>query len=182
MAGIIVLFPKIEDAKNIRAVLVKSGYEVNAICTSGAQALSQAYQLGGGIVVCGSRFPDMMYGEVRENLPAGFDMLLIAGPTVLSEVVNREIVCLPMPIRKSDLLNTLEMMVAAQFRRQKKRTKKGPERSLREKKLIEDAKKVLMDRNHMTEEEAHRYLQKCSMESGTNILETAQMVFCLNSY
>ena len=33
-----------------------------------------------------------------------------------------------------------------------------------------------MNRNHMSEEEAHRYLQKCSMESGTNMAETAEMV------
>ena len=33
-----------------------------------------------------------------------------------------------------------------------------------------------MERNHMTEEEAHRYLQKTSMDSGTNLVETAQML------
>ena len=36
-----------------------------------------------------------------------------------------------------------------------------------------------MDRNNMTEEEAHRYLQKSSMDSGTNMLETAQMVLTI---
>ena len=33
----------------------------------------------------------------------------------------------------------------------------------------------------MTEEEAHRYLQKCSMDSGNNMLETAQMVLTIMS-
>lgn len=33
-----------------------------------------------------------------------------------------------------------------------------------------------MNRNNMTEEEAHRYIQKCSMDSGTNLVETSQMV------
>lgn len=36
-----------------------------------------------------------------------------------------------------------------------------------------------MVRNHMTEEEAHRYLQKTSMDSGTNLVETAQMVLSM---
>jgi len=31
----------------------------------------------------------------------------------------------------------------------------------------------------MTESEAHRYMQKCSMDSGTNLVETAQMVLTL---
>ena len=44
---------------------------------------------------------------------------------------------------------------------------------------ITKAKELLMDRNHMTEVEAHRYLQKCSMDSGTGMVETAQMVISL---
>mgnify|MGYP002644219349 CR=1 FL=1 len=30
-----------------------------------------------------------------------------------------------------------------------------------------------------TEEEAHKYLQKCSMDNGTNMVETAQMILTL---
>ena len=41
------------------------------------------------------------------------------------------------------------------------------------------AKELLMDRNHLSEEEAHRYIQKCSMDSGTNMVETAQMVLSM---
>ena len=48
-----------------------------------------------------------------------------------------------------------------------------------DKELIAKAKEVLMERNHMEEEEAHRYLQKCSMESGTGLVESAQMVLTL---
>ena len=43
----------------------------------------------------------------------------------------------------------------------------------------EEAKELLMERNRMAELEAHRYLQKCSMDSGTNMVETAQMVISL---
>lgn len=45
-----------------------------------------------------------------------------------------------------------------------------------QKAIIEEAKKVLMMNRNMTEEEAHRYIQKNSMDSGTNMVETAQMV------
>ena len=48
-----------------------------------------------------------------------------------------------------------------------------------EKALIAKAKSLLIERNNMTEEEAHRYLQKSSMDSGTNMLETAQMVLTI---
>ena len=45
--------------------------------------------------------------------------------------------------------------------------------------MIAEAKALLMERNNMTEEEAHRYLQKNSMDSGTNIVETAEMVLSI---
>lgn len=37
-----------------------------------------------------------------------------------------------------------------------------------------------MERNNMTENEAHRYIQKISMDSATNMAETAQMIIELN--
>ena len=48
-----------------------------------------------------------------------------------------------------------------------------------EQEMIAEAKALLMERNNMTEEEAHRYLQKNSMDSGTNIVETAEMVLSI---
>lgn len=53
------------------------------------------------------------------------------------------------------------------------------ERDDEERRLIGKAKEVLMSRNHMTEQEAHKYIQKCSMDSGTNMTETAQMVLAM---
>ena len=42
--------------------------------------------------------------------------------------------------------------------------------------LISEAKALLMERNNLTEEEAHRYMQKRSMDNGTGLTETAQMI------
>ena len=50
---------------------------------------------------------------------------------------------------------------------------------LEEAATIAKAKALLMERNSMTEEEAHRYLQKHSMDNSTNMVETAQMVLTM---
>lgn len=44
---------------------------------------------------------------------------------------------------------------------------------------IQSAKHLLMERNHMTEEEAHRYLQKHSMDYSVSMVETAQMLLAM---
>lgn len=179
MANVIVAFSKPEDAKSIKNILMKSGFQVIATCTSGAQALNCADGLSDGIVVSGYRFEDMLFQELHDCLPSGFEMLLVASPSRWSSHQPDDIVCLPMPLKVHDLVNTLEMMCEAQSRRKKKKRQQPQNRSEEERILISKAKDLLMERNNMTEAEAHRYIQKCSMDSGTNMVETAQMVMSL---
>ena len=40
MANIVIAFPKMEDAIGIKNLLVRNGYPVTAVCTSGANVLS----------------------------------------------------------------------------------------------------------------------------------------------
>ena len=48
MAGIIVVFPKIEDSKAIRNLLVHNGYDNVFHCNTGAKAITLADSLGEG--------------------------------------------------------------------------------------------------------------------------------------
>lgn len=179
MANVIVAFSKPEDAKNIRNILAKNGFSVAAVCTSGAQAINSADELGSGIVVCGARFADMVYEELHDCLPPGVRMLLVASPGLWNGRAPEDVVCLGLPLKVHDLISTLEMMMESLVRRRRKQRLKPLERSREEQELIKQAKELLMDRNHMTEADAHRYLQKCSMDSGTNMVETAQMIMSL---
>ena len=179
MTNIIVVFPKIEDAKSIKTLLVRNGFSVNGVCTTGTQAISQADALNGGIVICSYKMTDMMYSGLQELLPPGFEMLLMASKNYLSDCLGNDIVCLGMPLKVHDLLNTVGMMVDNMERRKRRQRLKPRERSGEEVELIKEAKRLLMERNNMTEEEAHRYVQKCSMDSGTNLVETAQMVLTM---
>ena len=78
-----------------------------------------------------------------------------------------------------DLVNTVSMMLSQIERRWKKDKKKPKQRSWKEQNYISNAKMLLMERNHLSEDDVIRYIQKCSMDSGTNMVETAQMVLML---
>lgn len=181
MINIIVAFPKIENGKSIKNILIKSGFQVGSVCVTGAQVLQNANMLGDGIVVCGYRLQDMIYTELQEYLPPHFQMLMVASPNLCEEREIEDIVCLSMPLKVHELVSTMEMMVYAMERQRKKRKSMPKERSQEEKQLIQQAKELLMIRNNMTEEEAHRYMQKTSMDSGTGITETAQMILSMLS-
>lgn len=179
MINIIVVLPKPEDAKGIRNLLMKNGFRVDSVCTTGSQALSRMDDLNDGLVICSYRLADMMYSELHACLPKGFEMLLIASANTLQECESRDIMSLSMPLKVHDLINTVDMMAQA-IERRKRRARLQPKvRSAEEEEVIQEAKALLMNRNHMTEEEAHRYLQKCSMDSGTNLVEEARMVLVM---
>lgn len=179
MSNIVIAFPKKEVAQNIRKILSQSGYSVQAVCSTGAQALASVNNLENGILICGSRFIDMMYMEIHDYLPPEFQMLLIASPTSIQEREVENLVCLELPMKVHELLQTLEMM-EGQIHRRRKRFRKIPrQRSEEDRQMIEQAKALLMDRNKFSEEEAHRYIQKRSMENGTGLVEVAQMILSL---
>lgn len=176
--SIIIALPKQEDAKHIRDILLHRGLGEAMICITAAQVLTQVHQLDYGIVICGCRLSDMHYTQLADYLPASFEMLLIASSTALA-TGQVGVMCLRLPLKASDLNGTVEMMLQQISRRIKRQRSGGMKRNEQEQRDIRQAKGILMERNNMTEQEAFRYIQKCSMDSGTNMAETAQMILLM---
>lgn len=176
MGSIIIVFSNIENAKKIQTLLNQHGLDVAAVCHTGAQALNAVSQCLDGIVISGYRFSDMYCMELAEYLPNTFEMLLLGSKKTLSECPLR-VPAVEMPVRTGDFIGTVTMMLEKEARQRKKSGRK--KRDERAENYIRNAKMLLMERNHMTEEEAHRYIQKCSMDTGTNMVETAQMILRL---
>ncbi len=177
--NIIVAFSRTEDSRNIRNILVRNGFNVVAVCNSGAQAISSLDGLSGGIVVCGYRFADMLYQDIRDSMPSGFGMLLVASASRVGDTPPEGVVWLTMPLIVQRLVETLNRMCDAQTRQRRAMRQKPAGRSQEEVQIIARAKELLMARNSITESEAHRYIQKCSMDSGSNMVETAQKIISL---
>ncbi len=179
MTGIIVAFPQTEVGKKIRAILVRSGLPVAGVCTSASQVIQESNELDDGLVLCAYRLPDMLYRELREYLPRSFQMIVLTTPENWADNGEDGIVSLSLPLKTNELIATVEMVAYSMDRAQKKPKKRGKVRSAEEQELIDRAKEILMSRNNMTEPEAHRYLQKTSMDNGTTFTETAQMILAM---
>lgn len=178
MSGIVVAFPKQEDARAIKALLVRNGYDNVFSCTTGAKAITLADNFGEGIVICGYRLPDMSYVDLFVTLEGRFEMLLIASKQKLLED-ETGVAMLGMPIKIRDFLNSVEMMENNLYERTRKKKRKPGQRTEEEHHVIEQAKEVLMNKNHMSENEAHRYIQKSAMDSGRTMVETAEMILTI---
>jgi response regulator NasT len=176
-----VAFPKLEDAKKLKNVLNRNGYDDILACNSASQVIAAANESDGGIVLCGYRLADMHYSELYGYLPREFRMLLVASPAKLQDCTIGDIMCLSMPIHSHELVSTLQTMMLSLMRPQKRKVRPQPKRrSEQEQKIIRDAKQLLMNRNNLSEEEAHKYIQKLSMDGGNNLVETAEMILAFD--
>ena len=165
MAVLIVAFPKLEEAKALKNLLVRNGYQAEA-CTSGARAVTRADALSDGLIICGYKMGDgMLFSELNDYKPKSFGLLVITSGVHIEECASQGIMSLKMPLSAGELFDTVEMMLSQQIRIRKKARNNPRQR-----------KALLMEHNHMTEPEAFRYIQKCSMDSGNTLVESARMV------
>ena len=165
VVGIIVAFPKPEDSRAIRSLLSRNGFNVVANCTTGASAINRADDIGEGIIITGYKLPDMLYSEV----------ILLASKSRLMED-NTGVATLEMPLKVRDLINSVEMMENQILAKRHKKKGKPGARSPKDQAIINQAKEALMTVQNLTEEQAHRYLQKNAMDSGCTMVEVAKMV------
>jgi len=179
VGNIIVVFPRMEDAKRIKNLLVRHGFSVPYICCTGSQALACMDSLHGGIVISGYKLQDMVYHHLYGAMPQGFAMLLVASGRVIDGSEARGIPSVMTPLKAHELLQAVASLEERMGRIAREKRQRPRERKPEEQAVIDRAKQALMRRRHITEREAHRYLQKRSMDSGHTLAEMAEMVLCL---
>lgn len=191
MRHLIIAFTDQEVAKKIKYVLSSHGLPVAGVCASAAQVLQQASILeGGGVVVCPYRLADMTARELMNLLSDDYDMLVLATPRQQVQINEPGIYSLSQPVNgpvlvdsARQLLETRQMRLDRVFQSMRPApaalrpaAESVHNRPLDEKKVIEQAKYLLMNRHQMNEDEAHRFLQKKSMESGMRLADLARKV------
>ena len=183
MTGIIIVFPAQKDGMAIRSLLVKRGYRVLGVCTGGDQVnqIIDRTLESDGIVISGYKYQDMTCIDLLEMLPETYQMIVMASAGLLERVYHPGVIKLPMPVRGEALVNVIEETELRLYRLRKKRRSRPKERSPEERAILDEAKALLISKKGMTEIEAHKYIQKNSMNNGTGIIEMAQMVIRLYS-
>lgn len=172
MNQIMVAFAGERTRQRMTEILESSGISVAVSCGTGAEVLGRAGRMSGGVVLCGNELYDMMADELYEDLPKGFSMLLLAAGAQLEDRAHPEIATLKAPVERTALVNAVQSML----RKSEDPKPAVPRRSEEDRRIIQQAKTVLMELGGMTEEQAHRFLQKRSMDAGAKMVQTARKV------
>lgn len=172
MGCIVIVMPRQEDANRIGDVIRRSdiGEEV-IISTSGNETIRLVLSQDVNVVIGTKKYSDMGYEEMVSYLPPNVRMILLTKDASLVPF-SESVVKVLMPFSSSDLISTIRTMIPSSYRERKRK----PTRSAAEQKIIDDAKKLLMDRNGMTEPEAFRFIQKAAMDTRRTMVESAEMI------
>lgn len=139
-SSIVIALPKIDDAKKIRTILNRHGFSVAAVCSTASTALASMSELDGGILICGYKLTDRYYRDVLEDIPSYFEMLLLASGRVIAEAPT-SVLTVEMPMKVSDLVNTVDMMLS-QIERRLKKEKEKPKNAFLERAELHFQRKV----------------------------------------
>lgn len=160
MEKVIVAFEKEKNALYIRDLIESSGLAAVQLCRSGMEVRRLAGQGDEVCVVCGYKLLDGSAEALFDDLPHGSAMLMIATQPQLDLCVSEGIFQLPAPARREELLEAVALMLTTKGR--------GSDGEVRR------AKAILMARRGMSEAEAHRYLQRKSMDKGCKLVDVAR--------
>jgi response regulator NasT len=184
MKNIIIAFSNPLLTNWASSILHRGGYNIEYTCKAAGDVVRVADFCTSTVVLCGYQFPDMTAEDLLNSLEGRLAMVtvLLSHQQPISERPDQLVV--RYPVSAAELLQSIEIAercaafaaaaLAAGNRGGIK--SKQTERPAEEKLLILKAKELLIERYQMTESQAHRFLQKSSMDHGTKLIDSARLV------
>ncbi len=169
----VVAFEKDESRDKIADMLEKAGVTVRFRCRSGAEVIRAVKTMGSGVVICGHKLADMSAGHLAHELHGQAKFLILAKQDQLDMVDDTDVFKLQIPISAGELRGGVSILIQLDEIAARSQI---PQRSEEERHVIDKAKELLMESRGFTEAQAHKYLQKRSMETGTKLVETARQI------
>lgn len=171
--NILVAFANSKVSDSVKKMLDFGKINTAFCCTNGSELKRQLAYYNGGIIICGFKLKDMTVLELIEDIPDDFAVILIGNLSQIEMCDSSRVFKLAVPLQKSDLIYSVSMLMNMHSNH---KFSHSNIRSSEENILIENAKKVLIDKYSMTEEQAYRYIQKKSMDSGTKMGDISRII------
>ncbi len=165
---------------NLKAMLLELGFEEVLECGDGKRAVELALGSFPDLVILDVTMPGMdgitAASEIQKKLKIP---ILLLTNCYDSETVKRASACgvaafLTKPLRKQDLLPAIEIALSHVSEVEELKEKiEDLKETIENRKIIEKAKGTLMQRDHLSETEAYRVMQKLAMDKRKTLRQVA---------
>lgn len=171
METVIVAFENTAMCRSFSDLLESTGTARCLSCRSGDEVRRLLASQTTYCVVCSPHLADGPAEWLSEDLPSFCSLLLVGPQHVLDHCGGDQVYKLATPIRREEAVSTVRLLL--QFGHRTEGLLRS-HRSSSDQETIERAKRLLMERKGLSEEEAHRLLQKRSMDTGARLVQTAR--------
>ena len=169
MARIIVAGSSEKSRAQLAQLLSSSGHLVYRVCTNGAELRRVLNECEDGLLILAGQMAGCSADELFWDYGEHVQILLIGSPPALETCEEAGIFRLALPTSKQAVLGAVEMLT--QLHRMRL-----PKRAADDRQLIEQAKRLLMQRDGLTEPQAHRALQQLAMNRGMRMTDCAAQI------
>ena len=169
MARIVIVGASEASRTQLSRLLASSGHSVYRICASGGELRRTLTECEDGIVILSGQQLGIQPDDIASDFGDSFQLLLIGRPETLSACESSQVFKLAYPCPGSAVLGAVEMLTQLH-------SMQMPRRQGRDKAMVEDAKRLLMDRFDIDEPEAHRRMQQYAMRHGIKMTKYAAML------
>ena len=169
--NVFVAFSQRKTALSIAKTVQANGMHVVCAVTGLSELKKHIHAYSSGIIICGYRFKDDYIVDFIEDVPETMNIVLIGNRAQLEACTNERVFKLAVPLQKVDLVCSLNMLASME-----EYSATAKQRDPKEERLINRAKGLLIERYSMTEEQAHRYIQKKSMDTGKRLVDIAKII------
>lgn len=175
--------PDRDFRKMLKDMLQQHDYLVVAETEDGKSTLQSAFQTQPDLVIMEGKLPGSKGLEVARIIEEQH----LAPVVLVTSSSHRELIeeakfsavigYIIKPVDEANLILTLEMALATFKRLVKLETENRKlKKKLEEKNLIDQAKRLLIEKKGLSEQAAYRYMQKVSMDRCSSLSKVAQLV------
>lgn len=164
---IFIAFANKNTALAVAKTVIAAGKNVASVTLSANALRERISYYSGGIIICGCRFHDENINTLAEDIPEGFRIITVGSSQQLAEVGDPRVLKLAVPLNSADLLAYIDMLTE-----EERRSSRTPQENA----IINKAKRSLINTRRMTEDQAHRFLEQKSMETGQSMVRIAERI------
>lgn len=141
-------------------------------CKNEAELYSLCDRLGGGILIV-SAFREASVNDIKNALSLEWDIIAVLPSGAPIPFYSSNLTVLTAPVSVRELLSAVEMLMNVTD--YKKTTYEHDKAD-----AVEEAKRILMKKNKLSEDKAHYLLQKLSMDRGVPLKKAAEKIIIEN--
>ena len=169
MARIIIASAAHSNREQLSRLLASSGYAVFRLCASASELRRALNECEDAVVILAGAMPDLKPDELQWDWGGRVHILLIGKPELLEACESKEVFRLALPSTGQAVTGAVEMLTQLHQMRL-------PKRSADDKNVVEQAKRLMMEKQKLSEEEAHKLLQQYAMNHSMKMADYAAQI------